>query len=262
MAGALLALGSGSLIGLVLGLIGGGGSILAVPLLVYAVGVPAHIAIGTAALAVALNALASLALHARRAPVRWPCAIAFSIAGVVGALIGAAFGKMVDGQQLLALFGALMIVVGLLMLRPKPAAGSASERLTSANARRLLPRLLGAGAAVGVLSGFFGIGGGFLIVPGLMLAADMDVRDAASASLVGVAAFGTASASSYAWSGLIDWSVAALLVGGGILGALAGSQANALLARRKAALTRLFAWFVMAAGLYVGVRGTLSVLQA
>ena len=122
MAGALLALGSGSLIGLVLGLIGGGGSILAVPLLVYAVGVPPHIAIGTAAFAVALNALASLALHARRAPIRWPCAIAFSLAGVSGALLGAALGKAVDGRQLLALFGVLMIVVGVLMMRPKPAA--------------------------------------------------------------------------------------------------------------------------------------------
>lgn len=262
MAGALIALGSGGVIGLVLGLIGGGGSILAVPLLVYAVGVPAHVAIGTAALAVALNALTSLALHARRAPIRWPCAIAFSLAGVAGALVGAAFGKMVDGKQLLALFGLLMIVVGMLMLRPKRAVANPSERLTRVTARRLLPRLLGAGAAVGLLSGFFGIGGGFLIVPGLMLAADMDLRDAASASLVGVAAFGTASASSYAWSGLIDWQVAALLVGGGMLGALAGSGANAVLAQRKELLTRLFAWFVMAAGLYVGVRGVLPVFQA
>lgn len=262
MAGALIALSSGGLIGLVLGLIGGGGSILAVPLLVYAVGEPAHVAIGTAALAVALNALVSLGLHARRTPIRWPCAIAFSLAGVVGALAGAAFGKMVDGQQLLALFGLLMIAIGVLMLRPRPAAARPSERLTRGTARRLLPRLLGAGAAVGVLSGFFGIGGGFLILPGLILAADMDVRDAASASLVGVAAFGTASASSYAWSGLIDWQVAALLVGGGVLGALVGSRANAVLAERKELLTRLFAWFVMAAGLYVGVRGALSVVQA
>ena len=92
MAGALLALGSGGLVGLVLGLIGGGGSILAVPLLVYAVGVPSHIAIGTAAFAVALNALASLGLHARRGPIRWPCAIVFSLAGIVGALTGAVCG--------------------------------------------------------------------------------------------------------------------------------------------------------------------------
>jgi uncharacterized membrane protein YfcA len=262
MAGARLALGSGSLIGLVLGLIGGGGSILAVPLLVYAVGVPPHIAIGTAALAVALNALTSLVLHARRAPIRWPCAIAFSLAGVAGALLGAAMGKAVDGHQLLALFGVLMIVVGVLMMRPKPAATAPSQRLNLANARRLLPRLLAAGLAVGALSGFFGIGGGFLILPGLMQAADMDVRDAASASLVGVAAFGTASASSYAWSGLIDWQVAGLLVAGGLLGAVVGSRANAALTRKKELLSRLFAWFVVAAGLYVAGRGALSLLMA
>jgi uncharacterized protein len=260
MAAALLALGSGSLVGLVLGLIGGGGSILAVPLLVFVVGVPAHIAIGTAALAVALNALASLALHARRAPIRWPCAIVFSLAGVAGALAGAALGKAVDGRDLLTLFGLLMIVVGAVMMRPKPTAAVSSERLSMTNARRLLPRLLAAGLAVGTLSGFFGIGGGFLILPGLMLAADMDVRDAASASLVGVAAFGTASASSYAWSGLIDWQVAGLLVAGGLLGAVAGSRANAVLAKNKDRLSRLFAWFVVAAGLYVAGRGALAIL--
>ncbi len=258
MAGALLALGSGGLVGLVLGLIGGGGSILAVPLLVYAVGVPPHVAIGTAAFAVALNALASLALHARRAPVRWPCAIVFSVAGVAGALLGATLGKAVDGQKLLALFGILMIVVGLVMLRPKPGAGATSPWLSRATARHLLPRLALSGLVVGTMAGFFGIGGGFLILPGLMLAADMDVRDATSASLVGVAAFGTAAASSYAWSGLVDWRVAGLLVAGGLLGSLAGNRANAALAHNKPLLSRLFAGFVIAAGLYVAGRGVLS----
>jgi len=263
MLASLLALGSGGLIGLILGLIGGGGSILAVPLLVYLVGESSpHVAIGTAALAVALNAAASLGLHARRAPIRWPCALVFSVAGVGGALVGAALGKMVDGQKLLALFGLLMIVVGAIMLRPKPSSGSTPARLTRANARHLLPRLVVLGAAVGVLSGFFGIGGGFLIVPGLILAADMELPDAASASLVAVTAFGITSASSYAWSGLIDWPVAALLVGGGLAGAIAGAKANAVLARRKGALSRVFAWFVIAAGLYVGGRGALAVMQA
>jgi uncharacterized membrane protein YfcA len=77
-----------------------------------------------------------------------------------------------------------------------------------------------------------------------------------------VASFGTASASSYAWSGLIDWPVAALLVGGGVIGALVGAKANALLAHRKNALSRLFAGFVIVAGLYVGGRGALTALQA
>ena len=84
------ALASGGVVGLVLGLIGGGGSILAVPLLLYAVGMPSpHVAIGTAAFAVAVNAAAGLALHARKAPIRWPCAIVFSLAGVGGAFAGA-----------------------------------------------------------------------------------------------------------------------------------------------------------------------------
>lgn len=261
MLSSALAVASGSAIGLTLGLIGGGGSILAVPLLVYAVGVPsAHVAIGTAAFAVAVNAAASLGIHARRTAIRWPCALVFSAAGVGGAFAGAALGKAVDGEKLLALFGLVMIVVGALMLRPRPKGGSQSAWLTRANAARLLPRLIGLGAAVGMLSGFFGIGGGFLIVPGLILATDMELQDATSSSLVAVTAFGIASASSYAWSGLVDWQVAGLLVAGGILGAFAGTKANTLLARRKGALTQVFAWFVIAAGLYVGGKGLMAVL--
>jgi uncharacterized protein len=263
MLSSFAALASGGAIGLVLGLIGGGGSILAVPLLLYAVGMPStHLAIGTAAFAVAVNAAASLGLHARRVAIRWPCALVFSAAGVGGALGGAALGKAVDGERLLALFGLLMIAVGALMLRPKPQGGSQAAWLTRDNAAHLLPRLIGLGAAVGLLSGFFGIGGGFLIVPGLILATDMELQDAASASLVGVTAFGIASASSYAWSGLVDWPVAGLLVVGGVAGAVAGTKANALLARSKALMTRVFALFVILAGLYVAGRGAFTVMYA
>lgn len=251
-----LALGSGGLIGLVLGLIGGGGSILAVPLLIYAVGVGSpHVAIGTAAVAVAINAAASLGLHARETKVRWPCALVFSAAGVGGALLGAAAGKAIDGQKLLALFGLVMVLVGVLMLRPKPLAAQASPWLSRATAPRLLPRLAFLGAGVGLLSGFFGIGGGFLIVPGLMIAADMDIKEATGASLIAVMAFGLASASSYAWSGLVDWELALLLIAGGSAGAIAGTRLNALLATHRRLLTRTFAGFVILAGLYVGVRG-------
>lgn len=251
-----LALGSGGLIGLVLGLIGGGGSILAVPLLIYAVGVGSpHVAIGTAAVAVAINAAAGLGLHARKAKVRWPCALVFSAAGVGGALVGAAAGKALDGQKLLALFGLAMILVGVLMLRPKPQTAIASPWLSRATAGRLLPRLVLLGAGVGLLSGFFGIGGGFLIVPGLMLAADMDVKEATGASLIAVMAFGLASASSYAWSGLVDWQLALLLIAGGSAGAIAGTRLNAMLASNRRLLTQIFAGFVIFAGLYVSARG-------
>src|SRR5690606_24914259 len=100
----LLALASGGLIGLVLGLVGGGGSILAVPLLIYVVGIGStHAAIATAAVAVTANALASLVGHARNGMIKWPCALVFAAAGIVGAAIGAEIGKAVDGQRLLIL---------------------------------------------------------------------------------------------------------------------------------------------------------------
>ncbi len=111
---ALLSIASGSLVGFTLGLVGGGGSILAVPLLVYVVGVPSpHIAIGTSAIAVAASAAANLAGHARARTVKWPCALVFAVAGIVGAAGGAQLGKMVDGSRLLMLFGVLMVVVGI-----------------------------------------------------------------------------------------------------------------------------------------------------
>ena len=188
---------SGGVVGLVLGLVGGGGSILAVPLLVYAVGVTSpHIAIGTSAIAVSLSALGNVVSHARAGNVKWRCAAVFASAGVVGAVAGSTVAKALDGQKLLVLFGALMIVVGLAMLRKRSAAGNPKVRLSMTTARELLPLLLGIGFAVGLLSGFFGIGGGFLIVPGLMLATGMPLTMAIGTSLVAVAAFGAATAAS------------------------------------------------------------------
>ena len=102
----LLAAGSGTLVGFTLGLIGGGGSILAVPLLIYVVGVSSpHIAIGTSAIAVATSAAANLFGHARRGTVKWSCALVFAAAGVGGAAVGAHLGKLMDGHRLLVLFG-------------------------------------------------------------------------------------------------------------------------------------------------------------
>jgi uncharacterized membrane protein YfcA len=117
----VLGLGSGTLVGFSLGLVGGGGSILAVPLMVYIVGVPdPHVAIGTSALAVAANAAVNLSNHARGGTVRWGCALTFAAAGIVGALVGSVFGKMLDGQKLLALFALLMLVIAMLMLKTGP----------------------------------------------------------------------------------------------------------------------------------------------
>ncbi len=251
-----LATGSGAAVGLLLGMVGGGGSILAVPLLTYVVGVSSpHVAIGTSAIAVALSAAGNLVSHGLAGRVKWRCALVFSAAGVVGALAGSTLAKAVDGQKLLALFGLLMLVVGGLMLRPRAGGGDPAIRLTKHTAKELLPLLLGIGFAVGAFSGFFGIGGGFLIVPGLILATGMPLQYAIGTSLVAVSAFGAATAASYAVSGLINWPLAGLFVLGGILGGAIGSGLGGRLAEHKRILNLAFAGLVLVVGLYVVARG-------
>lgn len=246
-----LGLASGSLVGFTLGLVGGGGSILAVPLMVYLVGVgDAHVAIGTSAVAVAANAAASLVTHARRGTVKWPCASVFAVTGAAGALAGSMLGKMVDGQRLLALFAVLMIVVAVLMLRGRRDEGDAAVRLNRGN----LPRLLGAGLGAGTLSGFFGIGGGFLVVPGLMLATGMPILNAVGSSLVAVTAFGLTTAGSYAASGMLDWALAGLFVAGGVAGGWLGARSAGRLAAHRGALNTVLATLIVAVAVYMLAR--------
>ncbi len=246
-----LGLASGSLVGFTLGLVGGGGSILAVPLMIYLVGVDdPHVAIGTSAVAVSANAAAALVTHARQGTVKWPCASVFAAAGVAGALAGSTLGKLVDGQKLLALFAVLMMVVGALMLRRRAGTGDAGVRLNRGN----LPRLLAVGSGAGVLSGFFGIGGGFLIVPGLLAATGMPVLNAVGSSLVAVAAFGLTTAGNYAASGMTDWVLAGLFIVGGIAGGMAGSRAARVLAGRRGLLNTVFAALIFAVAGYMLVR--------
>jgi len=248
----LAALVSGGAIGLILGLVGGGGSILAVPLLVYVVGIASpHVAIGTAAVAVAANALASLVGHARGGRVKWPCASVFAVAGIVGAALGAALGKSVDGDKLLALFGLLMIGVGLSMVRKRRKPAAPDVRLASNTAATLLPRLIPTGMLVGLAAGFFGIGGGFLIVPGLIFATAMPLPYAIGTSLVVVSALGLTTALSYAASGLVDWSVTGLLIAGGVGGTTAGIALGKVLGARKGVLERGFAGLVILIGGYI-----------
>lgn len=238
----------GSAVGFTLGLIGGGGSILAVPLMVYLVGVEdPHVAIGTSALAVAANALIGLTGHARKRNVKWRCAVTFAAAGVAGAWVGAMLGKAMDGQKLLALFALLMLVVAVLMFRSRGREGDATVVLNRANA----PRLLGSGAATGLLSGVFGIGGGFLVVPGLIAATGMPILFAVGSSLVAVTAFGLTTALSYATSGQVLWPLAAAFIGGGAIGSVLGTRAAARLADRKGVLSLVLAALIVIVALYM-----------
>ena len=255
----MLAVGSGALVGFVLGLIGGGGSILAVPLLVYVVGVrSAHVAIGTSSVAVALSALSSLVGHARAGNVRWPCALVFAACGIVGASLGSTIGKSFDGQRLLTLFGILMIVIALLMLRKPNGEVKEFVPLTRKSATAIAPRLAAFGTGTGLLAGFFGIGGGFLVVPGLVAGARLPLLAAIGSSLVSVFAFGLTTAANYALSGFIDWRLVVMFVLGGIAGSLFGGQLAARLAGQKRTLSIVFAAIVASVGVYVTVRGLLG----
>jgi uncharacterized membrane protein YfcA len=234
-----------------LGLVGGGGSVLAVPLMVYVVGVPdAHVAIGTSAIAVATNAAVNLFNHARGGTVVWSCALTFAAAGIVGAFFGSLLGKMLDGQKLLALFALVMLVIAALMLKTRARIGVADVKMNLSN----LPAIVSLGLATGTLSGFFGIGGGFLIVPALMLATGMSIINAVTSSLVAVTAFGLTTALSYAWSGLVSWGLAGLFITGGIAGGLMGTHLARHLSMRRGALNTVFAVVIVAVAIYMLAR--------
>jgi hypothetical protein len=248
------ALASGAAVGFSLGLVGGGGSILATPLLLYAVGVTEpHVAIGTSALAVSVNAYANLASHALKGHVRWRCAAVFASVGVLGSLAGSALGKAIDGQALLFAFGLVMLLVGGMMLRPRREASveRGADRATCL-------KTAGLALAAGGASGFFGIGGGFLIVPALVAATGMPVINAIGSSLLAVGTFGLATALNYAWSGLIDCPVAAEFVSGGLVGGLAGMLLATRLSAHKRALNLIFSALITLVAAYVLYRSTLS----
>lgn len=244
----VLSMLSGSVVGLTLGVVGGGGSILAVPLLLYVVGMSnPHVAIGTSALAVSANAFANLIAHSRAGNVKWPCAMVFGLSGVAGALAGSTLGKMVDGQRLLFVFGLVMVAVALAMLRPRQSGGDPAVRITPA----IAGRLVAIGLLTGLLAGFFGIGGGFLIVPGIMLGSGMAMLNAVGSSLFSVGVFGLTTATTYAIDGFVDWRIAGTFIAGGILGGIGGLALAQRLAVQKGLLNRLFAGLVLTVAAYV-----------
>ena len=238
---------SGCIVGFSLGLVGGGGSILAVPLMVYFVGVTSpHVAIGTSALAVAANAAIGLTNHARQGNVVWRCGLMYAAAGIAGAFAGSTAGKAFDGQRLLFLFAIVMIVVGILMLRSRGNVGVEGPVCDRTNA----PKVVTFGLGTGLFSGFFGIGGGFLIVPGLVASTDMIMINAVGTSLLAVTAFGLTTALNYAGSGLVDWPLAAVFVGGGVIGTFAGTRMATQLSA-KGHLTSVFAALIFVVAAYM-----------
>ena len=245
------ALVSGALVGALLGLFGGGGSVLATPLLLYVVGIrDPHVAIGTSAAAVAVNAAINLLAHGRGGRVKWPCATVFAGAGLLGSFLGSTLAKAIDGQRLLLFFAAAMATIALSMLRRPKAVGDPNIHITPALMMKLAPL----GMLTGLAAGFFGIGGGFLIVPGLMAATGMTLANAAASSLLSVSVFGAATSLNYAASGQVNWPIALLFILGGVGGGALGVRGAGLLAGHVVLARRLFAGLVLLVAAFVAWR--------
>jgi len=260
----VLSVVSGILVGFSLGLIGGGGSILAVPLLLYLVGldsVPnaAHIALGTTALAVGLNAYVNSYMHVRKHNVAPRIGGIFAGVGLVGSLIGAYLGHITPGSSLLLYFSAVMMILGAYIAISKRASGAGTheEGPRLAEARRRCPGLnagkmlivAGAGLAVGLLSGYFGIGGGFLIVPALIFSSGICMTLAVGTSLLSVGTFGLATGLEYMFYGDVALAISILYLIGGVIGGYAGTSLAVRIPRDR--LRVIYGIIIVVVGIYM-----------
>ena len=242
----ILSIISGILVGFSLGLIGGGGSILAIPLLIYFVGYDhPHLVIGTTALAVGINAYLNLIPHTLKKNVNYRTGVIFTVPGIIGVLIGSELGLLTPGTFLLFFFGFLMIAIALYMLKRKCV--DISERGRKVSKSYLI--LILTGITVGFASGYFGIGGGFLIVPGLLFDGGLNIIQAVGTSLMAVGTFGVVTAARYAISGDLNIIISVLFILGGVLGGWIGARYASRVPKRR--LTQIFAIIVIVVAIYI-----------
>lgn len=219
----LLALLFGVGIGLALGLMGGGGSILTVPILVYFLGQDAQAAVVTSLAIVGTNAVIGTAMHWRAGHIRLRPALMFGGAGMVSAFASARLARYLDmsDELLLVLFALLMLVVGWLMLRPVKVDDKEEPICKGCEQVGLT---LATGAGVGVLTGFLGVGGGFLIVPALVLVLGMPMADAVGSSLLIIVLNAMAGLAGYFPLEALDWQLTGVFIVAGILGLALGTH--------------------------------------
>ncbi|WP_433393254.1 sulfite exporter TauE/SafE family protein [Micromonospora sp. KLBMP9576] len=243
--GLALTLGLAVLIGVSLGLLGGGGSILAVPLLVYVADLPPREAIATSLLVVGVTSAVGVLPHARAGRIRWRTGLIFGLAGMAGAYAGGRLAAFVPAALLLTGFAVMMLATATAMIRGRRGGGAGGA------ARPELPtlRVVLDGLVVGLVTGLVGAGGGFLVVPALALLGGLPMPVAVGTSLVVIAMKSFAGLAGYLSTVSIDWGLAAAVTGAAVLGSLAGGR----LAGRvpEAVLRGAFGWFVAVMGVFV-----------
>ncbi len=206
-----------AVIGLSLGLIGGGGSILTVPILVYLLGVGAHEAVGMSLAVVGATSVIGSYLHWRHNNVDISAGLLFGIAGIIGALIGSPLTQLISPGALLLIFGVLMLVVAISMIwRRKTAINDAPHK------PHLIQGAL-AGLGVGVLTGFLGVGGGFLIVPALVFFGGLAMKKAIGTSLFVIFLNCAAGLVGHMSQNVFDWGLAGVVMALAVAGTIAGT---------------------------------------
>jgi uncharacterized protein len=232
--------------GATLGLLGGGGSILTVPILVYALGVETKAAVATSLLVVGTTSAVGVVQHARAGHVRWRDGLVFGAVAMVGAYGGGVVARWVPGSLLLIAFAALMVVTAIAMLRKGE--GLEEERPRDRSVRATLLLAI-EGLAVGAVTGLVGAGGGFLIVPALAVLGGLGLRAAMGTSLLVIAMNSFAGLLGQLSHVSIDLRLAALVCGFSVAGVLAGGVLSRRVEPRR--LRRAFAWFVLAMAAFV-----------
>ncbi|MDT3439406.1 MULTISPECIES: sulfite exporter TauE/SafE family protein [unclassified Pseudofrankia] len=253
----IAALGLGALIGILLGLLGGGGSILAVPALVYGAGIPLKAAVPTSLLVVGISSAAALLPRLRARQIRWRIAAIVGAAGAVAAFGGAAVNRLLDPRIVLIGFAGLMVLAAVRMLRgDSEAGGDCALPDGGVNWRGCLPKSIGTGIVVGFLTGLFGVGGGFLIIPALVLLLGLPAPAAIGTSLVIIVINSGAGFAAHAGDAALDYRIAGAFTAAAVIGSLtAGRFATRLPAQR---LSRAFAYLVLAIATFVVLQAIIS----
>lgn len=246
-----LALAFGALIGVLLGLLGGGGSILAVPALVYAVGLDMQQAIPVSLLVIGVASAVGALPKIRARQVQWRLAGVFAAAGIPATFAGAAIGSHLPQSVLLLGFAAVMVLAGARMLGSNDRTGTACDADGGIDWRRCAPRSIPAGLVVGLLTGLFGVGGGFLIIPALVLMLGVEMPIAIGTSLLIIVANSAAGFLSHLHGLSVDWVIAGAFAATATVASLVAGQLGTRLNTDR--LQRWFAYLVFVVAAFVVV---------
>jgi uncharacterized membrane protein YfcA len=226
------------LVGVSLGLLGGGGSILTVPLLAYVAGLDTKEAIATSLLVVGVTSAVGAVSHTLAGRVRWRTGLMFGTAGMVGAYAGGLLAHYVPGTVLLIGFAVIMIATAVAMVRGR------RDSETNSPVALPVPKIVVLGLTVGLVTGLVGAGGGFLVVPALALLGGLSMPVAVGTALVVIAMNSFAGLAGHLATAHVDWPLAAAVTAAALIGTLVGARVTACV--NPAALRKAFGWFVLA----------------